>query len=362
MVWMATISRSEPTPGSTTHTKIDPVGNVTTTGILSVDWALGVGGIYGGRLYEVFGDYGCGKSCFTYNVIGEYQRKNTPVQKVLFKKIPYSPGWRLGFSIFENELFESSTYIKNIFWIILAFSLFILLVLTLWTARNFSKPLESASKKINGFSINNLNIKISEEGPKEIALFGKKFNEAAEILTCTVKELNYSKDKLRNTNIELQSSNEELQASSEQLEASFQQIEDLSEKFEMIILLTLKMSEASEGNENEFLKNILQMTISLIPNADNGSVSIFQGEKWLNVCSIGQDGAWFNNLGLSRSDYPNSNGKRLIIWKDPYSDGKNTLGEKAFTALEKTLKLTKERIFSDLQVFTHASYNSTQLS
>jgi len=54
--------------------KIDPAKNVITTGVFAVDWALGVGGIFRGRLYEVFGDPGSGKTCFTFNVIGEYQK------------------------------------------------------------------------------------------------------------------------------------------------------------------------------------------------------------------------------------------------------------------------------------------------
>jgi HD-GYP domain-containing protein (c-di-GMP phosphodiesterase class II) len=154
---------------------------------------------------------------------------------------------------------------------------------------------------------------------------------------------------LNNTNIELQSSNEELQASSEQLEASFQQIADLSENLEMIIALTSKMSTASEGNETEFLKNILEMVVSLIPNADNGSVSVFEGEKWVNAYSIGQDRNFFNSLNLNKNEYPKSGGK-IIIWNNPYLDGEKSLSKKAFVLLEKSLKRSRQRVFCDLTV------------
>jgi len=48
--------------------------DVIPTGIASLDYALGVGGVTGGRIYEIFGDPSTGKTVLTYHVIGKYQK------------------------------------------------------------------------------------------------------------------------------------------------------------------------------------------------------------------------------------------------------------------------------------------------
>ena len=44
------------------------------SGVLAVDWVLGGKGFPGGRVVELYGDYGSGKSYFGYKVIAEAQR------------------------------------------------------------------------------------------------------------------------------------------------------------------------------------------------------------------------------------------------------------------------------------------------
>jgi len=50
--------------------------DVVPTNIPSLDWALGIGGIGRGRIYEVFGDPGTGKTALMYQIMGRFQRRN----------------------------------------------------------------------------------------------------------------------------------------------------------------------------------------------------------------------------------------------------------------------------------------------
>src|SRR5258706_5091586 len=52
---------------------------VISTGCLSLDLALGIGGIPRGRVSEFFGDPGCGKSTLMLHTVAEAQRRGLQV-------------------------------------------------------------------------------------------------------------------------------------------------------------------------------------------------------------------------------------------------------------------------------------------
>lgn len=56
--------------------------DVVPTNIPSLDWALGIGGIGKGRIYEIFGDPGSGKTALMYHIMGRFQKKKKIVMFV----------------------------------------------------------------------------------------------------------------------------------------------------------------------------------------------------------------------------------------------------------------------------------------
>lgn len=61
----------------------------------------------------------------------------------------------------------------------------------------------------------------------------------------------------------------------------------IKEKFENMIDLVLKLSPSSD--EREFAKNILDIAIRFIPEADAGSISLIKEDKWKFLAIIGHD-------------------------------------------------------------------------
>ena len=58
----------------THHRRTLREGDIIPTGIVSLDWCLGVGGLVRGTVYEIYGDPDCGKTALMYHIIGVYQR------------------------------------------------------------------------------------------------------------------------------------------------------------------------------------------------------------------------------------------------------------------------------------------------
>ena len=83
--------------------------------------------------------------------------------------------------------------------------------------------------------------------------------------------------------------NEEITAINEELEGSFKEIEDLNNRFQKMISLISNIDDLNTISEAEFLSEILQQSVEIIPEADFGSVYTF-GENHANfIDCIGYD-------------------------------------------------------------------------
>lgn len=86
------------------------------------------------------------------------------------------------------------------------------------------------------------------------------------------KELERKKEELAASNQQLQAYNEEMMAMNEELEDSFKELEDLNNRFEKMINLVSDIENLSTISEEEFLSKILQQAVTIIPEADAGSI------------------------------------------------------------------------------------------
>ncbi|MGM0549025.1 MAG: MEDS domain-containing protein [Bacillota bacterium] len=94
-------------------------------------------------------------------------------------------------------------------------------------------------------------------------------------------QLQENKEELSASNQQLQAYNEEIMAMNEELESSFTELEDLNKRFEQMVSLLDEIDNLNEISEEEFLSEILQKAIEIIPEADYGSIYTF-GDQYIN--------------------------------------------------------------------------------
>ncbi len=123
-----------------------------------------------------------------------------------------------------------------------------------------------------------------------------RIEDATKEITEKNRELETKNKELAQTKNNLINMNEELQ---EQLDEN----KNLTMGMESILTVTSKMSQAAKGDPDEFLDSILKMLIRLIPNADYGSISLFEDEQWRIVSAIGHDVEKLKTLKLDVSDH-----------------------------------------------------------
>ncbi len=100
-------------------------------------------------------------------------------------------------------------------------------------------------------------------------------------------------------NEELESMNEELNQMYEDLEASYRRIDMLVSNLEDMIELTSKLG-IKEAKEERFLRDLLRIAIHLIPEADCGSVMVFEGDKARYLAAVGHDERTLRKLNLKK--------------------------------------------------------------
>lgn len=75
---------------------------------------------------------------------------------------------------------------------------------------------------------------------------------------------------------------------------------DMIGKFEKLTGLASKLVSASTSNDMGFLKELLQVALSQITEADYGSISLVEGEEWRFVDAVGHDADILQSLPLKK--------------------------------------------------------------
>ncbi len=114
---------------------------------------------------------------------------------------------------------------------------------------------------------------------------------------------------LRDKNKELEKNKQELERVNEALKNSLIEKANLASGFESILKLTSKISKSAKENPEKFLDSLLKIVKSLIPSADYGSISLFEGDKWKFISAIGHDIQSLKKIDLNVSDH--------IVFDDP---------------------------------------------
>lgn len=99
----------------------------------------------------------------------------------------------------------------------------------------------------------------------------------------------------------------EMKAKEEELENKYKEVKKLSHELESIIYLTNRLSIISKYKFDQFLKDVLDISLRLIDIADYGSISIYKNNRWQVI----------SKKGFSNDVIDLLNRKRDLIFENP---------------------------------------------
>ncbi len=124
------------------------------------------------------------------------------------------------------------------------------------------------------------------------------------------KRIKSSTEKITSQNLQLTQKNQELEENKQKLQQvntelkkSLLEKANLAQGMESILTVTSQISQAAKENPEKFLDSLLKILIKLIPSADYGSISLFEGEKWRFISAIGHDIEKLKKIDLNTSDH-----------------------------------------------------------
>ena len=135
--------------------------------------------------------------------------------------------------------------------------------------------------------------------------------------------------------------NQQLLATTTDLENSLLQVENLNGTMLELIDLSKLLSEAAQGKDQTFFEKLLNTTLTVIPNADYGSVSLFDGEDWRFVYAVGHDLENLKKLKLKKHQFT-LEGKISVV-EDIIADNRPKMNE---TEIERLAQFTKPIVHS----------------
>ena len=124
------------------------------------------------------------------------------------------------------------------------------------------------------------------------------------------KRIKSSTEKITSQNIELTQKNKELEENKQKLQHVNRELKksllekaNLAKGMESILTVTSQISQAAKENPEKFLDSLLRILIKLIPSADYGSISLFEGDKWRFISAIGHDIEKLQKIDLKTDDH-----------------------------------------------------------
>jgi len=119
------------------------------------------------------------------------------------------------------------------------------------------------------------------------------------ILIILKKLVNVRTRELLQRTEELQRANQQINAMNEQIKSLYNELQETFDRFQDIMVLTSQVG-TFEASEKEFLENVLNMALKLVPKVKYGSVSLVKGDRWVFIAAKGHDIEKLKNLPLKR--------------------------------------------------------------
>ena len=164
----------------------------------------------------------------------------------------------------------------------------------------------------------------------------RRIERATQTITAQNEQLARQNRVLTENDQQINGVNQQLLTATENLEDSLLQVESLNCTMLELIEISKLLSEAAQGKDQAFFEKLLNTTLTVIPDADYGSVSLFDGEDWRFVYAIGHDLENLKKLRLKKRQFT-LEGKISVV-EDIIADNRPKMNA---TELEKLAQFTK---------------------
>ena len=145
--------------------------------------------------------------------------------------------------------------------------------------------------------------------------------------------------------------NEEVMAMNEELEQSFEEINSLNQRFVKMIELVSNMTDEGLLTEKDFLGELLNNAIKIIPEADYGSVYIYEKGKVNFINTIGYELSSFKDINIPEEAFFNKNDNiEIINFSEVKRRNKKFMDQKNYNKLKKLSYKMKEILYMDLEI------------
>ena len=165
-----------------------------------------------------------------------------------------------------------------------------------------------------------------------------------------MKELEDKTEELNASYQQLEAYSQEIVAMNDVLADKIEEVNQLNDRFNKMINLVSDLNLAEYNNENKYLSNLLDTAVQILPEADYGSVYIYQDNKVDFIDAIGYDFQKLKGLEIPAEAFYNQQDIQVFGEEKLKEKDEKHMDE---TTLEKLLQATKpvkEIITFDLKI------------
>ncbi len=200
---------------------------------------------------------------------------------------------------------------------ILLGGIFLTLLLGILVSRQLLKkivsPLQAFSNKAESIASGEREVDFSGGKIKEINKLGNSFNKMLTQIKEKEDRLKSQKEELAASYEQLEAFNEETAALNDELEESYDKMNDMVNRLEQMIDLTSNLSSTVELQEEEFLQDLLATAITMIPEADYGSVYLYHEDSVEFVATEGHVLEILKKIKFPRSPFETPKGEIVVV-------------------------------------------------
>ena len=164
------------------------------------------------------------------------------------------------------------------------------------------------------------------------------------------KELEEKREELNNSYEQLEEYSEEIIAMNDALSDKVEEVNQLNNRFDQMINLVSDLNLADYNNEEKYLSNLLYAAVEILPEADYGSVYIYENETVDFIDCIGHDLEKLKGLKIPADIFHNDEAIQVFNMKKLRAKDRKVMDKETFTKFSEATKKTKEIITFDLEI------------
>ncbi len=209
---------------------------------------------------------------------------------------------------------------KNIY---IYFYISLILIMIIFLVYTFIKIKFQDIKLSNSNKMLVEQVELTKKAEDEIKIINKYLEKRVEERTMELNKSNEDlkneinqkilvQEELKDNNETLGAFNEELTAMNEELESLYQIQSIMNNKFEKIIFLSSKLMDYAFKNDEKFLSKILESSLTLIPEADSGTIALIEDKYVRFVENKSYIKTELEKLSIEKSEFDFHSSNKVI--------------------------------------------------